>query len=356
MTDSTNPMSELPALLEERQRYEAWLAALEARRDSTPKHVFERVQADYHGRLDRVEERLAAHRQSIQDERSSLESRLSLLKAEEQLRRDERAELDLRAHVGELAGVDAQSAFRAVDDVINQLVAEKSVLDQRIGELNALLEIRPRGSTPPAPAPEPAPARIAAPISAPISAPRVAPTVAAAPPPAATPPAPPPARSAPPPAAPQTAAAAPVREPPVPRESKEIRVPVQRDSQETRQPKVPGGTFDELAFLSEVVGDKDRPSTGTTGQNVNSAQAAHAGNLGRIEQAPESLLAGLDDVSRRTSGEAPFAANVSGNIPIVLRNSGQTEQTKTLKCGECGTMNYPTEWYCERCGAELAAL
>jgi uncharacterized OB-fold protein len=29
---------------------------------------------------------------------------------------------------------------------------------------------------------------------------------------------------------------------------------------------------------------------------------------------------------------------------------------KTLKCQECSTMNYPTEWYCERCGAELAAL
>ena len=27
-----------------------------------------------------------------------------------------------------------------------------------------------------------------------------------------------------------------------------------------------------------------------------------------------------------------------------------------LKCNECGAMNYPTEWYCERCGAELAAL
>jgi hypothetical protein len=29
---------------------------------------------------------------------------------------------------------------------------------------------------------------------------------------------------------------------------------------------------------------------------------------------------------------------------------------KTLKCAECGSMNYPTEWYCERCGGELAAL
>ena len=29
---------------------------------------------------------------------------------------------------------------------------------------------------------------------------------------------------------------------------------------------------------------------------------------------------------------------------------------KTLKCRECGTMNLATEWYCESCGAELAAL
>lgn len=29
---------------------------------------------------------------------------------------------------------------------------------------------------------------------------------------------------------------------------------------------------------------------------------------------------------------------------------------KTLKCGECGSLNRPTEWYCERCGAELAAV
>jgi len=29
---------------------------------------------------------------------------------------------------------------------------------------------------------------------------------------------------------------------------------------------------------------------------------------------------------------------------------------KTLKCRECGTMNLATEWYCENCGAELAAM
>lgn len=32
------------------------------------------------------------------------------------------------------------------------------------------------------------------------------------------------------------------------------------------------------------------------------------------------------------------------------------EQSKTLKCPECGTANYPTEWYCEKCGGELATM
>jgi hypothetical protein len=29
---------------------------------------------------------------------------------------------------------------------------------------------------------------------------------------------------------------------------------------------------------------------------------------------------------------------------------------KTLRCAECGAMNRPLEWYCEKCGAELTAM
>ena len=53
-------------------------------------------------------------------------------------------------------------------------------------------------------------------------------------------------------------------------------------------------------------------------------------------------------------GEPPLAMNVTGNIPIVLRE--KPAEGKSLKCGECGAMNLPTEWYCEKCGAELASL
>ena len=166
MTDPDRKLDEVPALIEERRRYEQWLDALDARRDTTPKHVFERVQTDYRERLRRVEERLAAHRQSIEEEQTSLASRLSLLKAEEQLRRDERAELELRTHVGELSGNEAEEAFRAVDEVIENLVVEKAELDRRLAALSALLEVRPREAPAPAAVTTAAPPPVAAQASA----------------------------------------------------------------------------------------------------------------------------------------------------------------------------------------------
>jgi uncharacterized OB-fold protein len=35
---------------------------------------------------------------------------------------------------------------------------------------------------------------------------------------------------------------------------------------------------------------------------------------------------------------------------------GGITQEKTLRCPDCGANNLPTEWYCEKCGGELAAL
>jgi len=55
----------------------------------------------------------------------------------------------------------------------------------------------------------------------------------------------------------------------------------------------------------------------------------------------------------------PRAANPVP-APIVPEPTDEQNQDpegdKTLRCRECGTMNLPTEWYCEQCGAELAAV
>jgi hypothetical protein len=301
-------LSELPALIAERRRYESWLVALDARRDTTSSHVFERVESDYKTRLARVVEQLEAHRHVIDEERASVQSRVSLLEEEERIRRDERAELELRAHVGELVGDEAASAFKTVDDTINQLVGEKQGLQTRIDELEALLDQR---YTPPAPR---------------ASGKTVNADVLAA----------------------EAAAAKEARPAPVaPEPEKPAPVPAPAPAAEKAKPA--DKAFDELAFLNTVVG-QDGPSESLVAKSRRDAA------LVRDERAAESLLAGLaNPATVGASAEKPLAANVTGNQPITLR-AGTTEQPKTLKCNECGGLNYPTEWYCERCGAELAAL
>jgi TolA-binding protein len=58
------------------------------------------------------------------------------------------------------------------------------------------------------------------------------------------------------------------------------------------------------------------------------------------------------------SGAPPSTAVATP--PSVPKTGGtqdpRSEQHKTLKCPECGAANYPTEWYCERCGGELATM
>jgi hypothetical protein len=50
----------------------------------------------------------------------------------------------------------------------------------------------------------------------------------------------------------------------------------------------------------------------------------------------------------------PQEPAVQTAIPTVSKAAAGV--AKTLKCSECGTLNRPTEWYCERCGAELAGV
>ncbi|MFL5465532.1 MAG: hypothetical protein ACJ79N_00565 [Gemmatimonadaceae bacterium] len=61
-----------------------------------------------------------------------------------------------------------------------------------------------------------------------------------------------------------------------------------------------------------------------------------------------------------TGTVSPPATTAVATPPSVPKSTGahdpRSEQHKTLKCPECGAANYPTEWYCERCGGELATM
>ena len=56
---------------------------------------------------------------------------------------------------------------------------------------------------------------------------------------------------------------------------------------------------------------------------------------------------------QRASGER-YQVDDSATLEAPENENAPVE--KTLKCRECGTMNLATEWYCENCGGELAAL
>lgn len=109
---------------------------------------------------------------------------------------------------------------------------------------------------------------------------------------------------------------------------------------DTRRPDPPltssgrRAQVDELAFLKSVTEDEKGPSP----KRASGAQYQ-----------PSELTSG----TRPGNSAPPVVATPTS--PASAPDSG-TEPVKTLKCQECGTMNQPTEWYCEQCGAELAAL
>jgi hypothetical protein len=143
---------------------------------------------------------------------------------------------------------------------------------------------------------------------------RAEPPAPAPPPPVAVAPEPEPEpeRFAPPPAAPVAAGR------PAPR-------PAPREPEITHGPP----PVDEMAFLKSVAPEEERkpaPATGRRGSNPGPSGARGAEGAGTASQTA-------------APGKAAAATGA-----------------KTLKCGECGTLNRPTEWYCERCGAELAGI
>jgi hypothetical protein len=221
------------------------------------------------------------------------------------------------------------------DEAISSLGAERAQLGAELGRVQEILSVAVRPPTPPSGEESVIPIEALAPARA---------SVPPAPVPHAAPPAPQP--SAPPPPAP-------VR-------------------------PVPASGFDELAFLQSVV---ERPAPAMPADVVHAAPAprmenrpeirAEPARAAMIEPADVQVPASVNGAaSRRNVAPTPVltsaplvekdvhqpdSALTPGSIPAFLKDV-PTEQIKTLKCQECGTMNYPTEWYCERCGGELAAM
>ena len=150
MSDGQNPMDALNALMEERNRYEQWLAQLDARRGTTPPHVFNRVRGDYGERLENVLNQLAGRATELQETAGTLAERVASLYADETSLRDERAEAELRASVGEFTLEHAREVMQRCDEAISSLGAERATVGAELGRVQEILAVAVRPPTPPA--------------------------------------------------------------------------------------------------------------------------------------------------------------------------------------------------------------
>src|SRR6476469_2606160 len=160
-------LSTVETLMAERRKYESWLETLEARRDSTPERVFTRVHGDYHDRLDAVIQQLKEHTEGLRAELASLTSRLSALDSEQQQRRDERAEAELRAHVGELSPDSWKDIANEADKAIDALTSRHGEVERERLRTRELLNEAERPPTPRDAVAVSAPAKATAPVAAP---------------------------------------------------------------------------------------------------------------------------------------------------------------------------------------------
>jgi hypothetical protein len=287
-TADTEAMTALQDLLDERQRYEGWLAALEQRRGSTPPHVYERVSTDYSLRLERVMQRLGERAEQLRSTADGMRTRLAGLQARETERSDERAEWELRAAVGELSADDWEKRRSEADRELEAIAHERESLEAELAEIQRIV-----GLTDGAPASSPAAAEAA---------------------------------------------------------------------------KAPAPAEDAASpSITDFVADRGEPreaaavataSAGPQGDGTPEVPEVDAGAPGEPEPEPateaEPVVAG--------AGGNPFA-----KLDKMALGARPTEQEapalesrrdvdKTLRCPECGAMNYATEWYCERCGGELSTF
>jgi hypothetical protein len=129
-------------------------------------------------------------------------------------------------------------------------------------------------------------------------------------------------------------------------------IPSEKPSGKQAAPKI-----DELAFLKSVAPEKGAPKR-SSGGVARPPEVVTQPPPVVPERSASEPLPGITRADVFTSKAHP---TISSDPPTSAPAGGkdrpsQQAAPKTLKCGECGTLNRPTEWYCERCGAELAAL
>ena len=318
---NTKSSTAVERLLEQQRQYQDWLDRLdEEARGGAPTHVAARVRADYAARLEEVTSELREHEDALQQALADARVRSEGLQKQHAERTDELAEARLRRQVGEFdedkfeeVSVRCKSQLaeltKALASVDRDVERYEEILDQIQGEAEApaaedvavveeevLEELVPEHEEP-------------VPVEAP----------------------PPPTRPAP-----------------------------EADTRKAK-PRQPAGDEDELAFLRSITGGEKEPAAEPPRRPASEAPAAPPVE----EEPPAGPAAEAPPRPAPAPAPAPAAAPAprAAEAPRGRRGAegatpaGEgTPEARTLVCTECGAKNLPTEWYCEKCGAELSAF
>ena len=133
------PSAAIAALLQERQRYEQWLAVLESRRATTPPNVYTRVRADYEARLNRVVADLGGRTAELRQVVDALASQVATLQSQETAKRDLQAEAELRAAVGEYTAEQWREVSQTSEADLARLSAERADAASELAQVQQLM-------------------------------------------------------------------------------------------------------------------------------------------------------------------------------------------------------------------------
>jgi hypothetical protein len=287
-------IDEIRSLVTERQRYDDWLTALEARRAETPARVFDRVLQDYVARRDGVLSQLRKHVGGLTALGDELEGKREVLESQLAALDDERVEAMLRTAVGEYDQEHWNVVRQDVEAKIGVLGEHRASLLAEIAEIRTLLSSARH---------EPATVEqgLAAALAA-VDLPE-----------------------------------------PIPAESE----PIQADliQAESIQSESLEAIELDTAAIDGIEIELDEPP----------APVPPAPETVAPETVAPEVDDGFDDLAFLRSGTAPAPVSSNAASPSPA-GASPSEPLKTLRCTECSTMNLPTEWYCERCGGELAAF
>lgn len=316
--DAARNAGEIETLLATRQRISEWLHRLGQTASGVPAAVRDRVRTDYQGRLAKVVEELRGHSSAISENLAGLRRELADRERVRLVEEEALAEAQLRHAVGEYAEEEWRAHEERSGTRLESLGAEIHHLGTEIARMEEVLG---------------------------------------------------------------QITGAPVAPAPVPVAHDDVEAPLAIQDPDDALPVAAEATGGEYQLGEETfITLDDGPGNPRTQSVFDATASLPTSPDPAMEPIPQELAAPEAPRFTPRSGAIPSRPRPSGRAvedelaflksvtadpapsrPAVLEKkssaaSAAAVATKTLKCQDCGTLNRPTEWYCERCGAELSAV